>query len=84
MEQSEKELAFAAKYKKPMQWVSVKDNLPEIDQYVLWLHENGFIFHEAIDKDWSPRIVKYFLAGRNMAELMGPITHWMLPELPTE
>lgn len=65
-----------------MQWVSVKDRLPEIDQYVLWLHESGYIFYEAIDKDWDAEYMDYFLGGYGNKETSGPLTHWMLPEAP--
>ena len=60
------------------QWVSVKDKLPEIDEYVLWIWENGFIFYECIDKDWDRDIIEMFLGGYK-SEIHGPITHWMKP-----
>lgn len=65
-----------------MKWISVKDALPEVDQYVLWLHEGGHIAQEAIDRDWSAYYFSYFLMGKATYEDYGPITHWMIPELP--
>ena len=66
-----------------MGWISVKDRLPEIDDYVLWIHENGSIFQECIDKDWDKEYLQYFLNGFGIKEVAGPITHWMpSPESP--
>ncbi len=59
-----------------MQWISVKDRLPEIDTYVIWVTESGFMFIKEIDKDdgaWWKEKTAY----------SGNITHWMpLPEPP--
>lgn len=65
-----------------MEWISVKDSLPEIDQYVLWVWKNGFIFMECIDKDWDRYNIDMFLSGYG-SDVHGPITHWMhSPEPP--
>jgi hypothetical protein len=58
------------------EWVSVKDKLPEIDEYVLWWHESGNVFQEAIDKDWDREYLDYFLGGYGNKETSGPLTHW--------
>lgn len=55
----------------------VKDVLPKIDEYVLWIHENGSMFEEAIDKDWDNEYLKYFLEGYGRKEVCGPILFWM-------
>lgn len=62
-----------------MEWISVKDRLPEIDEYVLWRQGNGFIFMEAIDDDWDEDYLRYFLGGYGTKSIAGPITHWMPP-----
>jgi hypothetical protein len=65
--------------KKQSPWISVMDRLPSIDEYVLWTHENGSIFQDAIDKDWDGAYLRYFFDGFGRKELCGPITHWMKP-----
>jgi hypothetical protein len=64
--------------------ISVNERLPQLDEYVLWIHENGFIFYDAIDKDWDNKYMEYFLGGYGRKERCGRITHWMKPEAPKE
>lgn len=46
-------------------WISVKDRLPDFDQYVLWCVKEGNCFVEALDKDGD-----FALEYQN-------VTHWM-------
>ena len=65
------------------EWVSVKDRLPDYDDYVIWCYENGSMFFECIDKDWDSEYLTYFLDGSGHKESSGTITHWMpKPEYP--
>ena len=36
-------------------WISVKDRLPGVDDYVLWFWDDGGITFDAIDKDDMPQ-----------------------------
>lgn len=58
-------------------WISVKDRLPEEDNYVLWKYESGFVFYEDLTHDMAQDDVDRFLKGNTIS---GPITHWM--EIP--
>lgn len=64
---------------KLMKWINVKDRLPEDDLYVLWWHESGHIIHADIPHDAGKGYMAVFLEGNH---LIGPITHWALPESP--
>ena len=65
-----------------MNWINVKDRLPENDHYVLWLHENGMVFYDALDKDMDFEYIKYFLNGNSLKEIAGPILYWCEVEYP--
>lgn len=64
------------------EWISVKTSLPDYDKYVAWCHESGYMFFEAIDKDWDSEYMEYFLGGYGNGETSGRITHWMSIEPP--
>jgi len=57
------------------EWISVKEKMPDFDQYVLWYVASGNYFIEALDKD-----------GNSWLEMPGnEVTHWMsLPPSPKE
>lgn len=60
-----------------MKWISIKDDLPEEDQYVLVT--NGKLVEEGYFSQWNdaPRWGK--------SPYFGEVTHWMpLPEKPNE
>lgn len=61
-----------------MEWISVKDQLPEIDQLVLWYHDTGGYSVFEIDKDlfWMDSLYSYLANYFH-------VTHWIkLPEPP--
>ena len=63
--------------------INKPENLPDIDTYVLWIHENGYVFMECIGKDWDDKYLAYFLSGYGSKEISGKITHWReAPEWP--
>ena len=68
---------FATDKVKTAKWIDIKERLPGIDEYVLWIHENGFVFEESIDKDWDKEYLDYFLGGYGHKETSGAVTHWM-------
>jgi len=58
-------------------WISVNNQLPEIDEYVLWVNECANMTIFEIDKDFD------FIDYNNC--LPYKFTHWMkLPEPPKE
>lgn len=58
-----------------MEWISVKDRLPEPNQDVLAIHSEGIIDINFLDH----------YTGFLFENLYGEITHWMpLPEPPEE
>lgn len=60
-------------------WVPVSEGLPEIDQFVLWRFESGYILHGVMNKGM---LLDEFLGGDDVS---GKITHWMPePEPPEE
>jgi len=66
-------------------WVGVHDSLPDIDEYVVWMHESGYVIYEAIDKDWDEEYMKYFLKGYGEGAISGPIILWLrLPQPPKD
>jgi len=63
-------------------WKDVRYSLPDIDEYVLWRTESGYVFMDCIDKDSDEYSIKWFLACN---KILGPITHWMrAPEVMEE
>jgi len=61
-----------------MEWISVDERLPEIDEFVLWCTEAKNMFVCEIDKDDDGSAFDRRPHG-------GTITHWMpLPEPPTQ
>lgn len=64
-------------------WIDVRVQLPAIDEYVLWLYDNGSIIHDHIDKDWNNEFLQFFLSGGQARLLRGRIIAWMhVPEYP--
>ena len=64
-------------------WISVEDELPEIDKYVLWYCESGIVFFECIDKDWDEKYLKDWIDNFNNNP-RGIITHWTTIQPPKE
>ena len=54
-------------------------NIPEIDQYVLFLYESGGMFQGCIDKDMDADTIHRFVDG---GENTGPIVAWGVIEMP--
>lgn len=55
-------------------WISVEDQLPDIDEYVIWCRDDYGMFIEHLDKDMD--VTKWISLLH--------ITHWMpLPEPPS-
>lgn len=56
-------------------WISVKDQLPDFDEQVLWFRSDGFMFVEDLDKDMDWEQFNDF----SHLSWLGPdieITHW--------
>lgn len=59
-----------------MKWISVKDQLPAYDEFVLWACDSGYMFVDHLDKEMSVEL----LVSKGLV-----ITHWcQLPPLPKE
>ena len=72
-----------------MNWVNVKDELPNYNVHVLWLREDGCMFIDNIDEDskWEGFKERYEeVVGFPIGKIWSSkITHWMtLPALPIE
>lgn len=64
-------------------WIRVEQGceMPDYDEYVLWLFEDGNMNVEALDKDGNP----WIFGEEWMGTTLPKATHWRkLPELPKE
>lgn len=63
-----------------MNWINVKDKLPDTGIDVIWIDQEGFMFIRALEKGDT------WIDGHYDTEIgwiMPPITHWMpLPAPP--
>ena len=69
-----------------MNWISVKDRLPDWDVYTLWVLKSGIMFIDDIDHDNSWKNFKLQHEYNDFAmNHTDEITHWMpLPEPPKQ
>lgn len=63
-------------------WIMIEDRLPDYDEYVLWICEDGNCHVEALDKDGNPWLYEgYEIDGFQVSKA----THWQyLPAPPNE
>ena len=62
-------------------WIDVNKQLPDYDEYVLWIYESGHIYYGCIDKDDTLEL--FF--KRSHSEVVGDIIAWMPePEYPKD
>lgn len=67
-----------------VEWIELKEgnDLPDYDEYVLWLSDDGSIHWDALDKDGNDHIFKGYKIFED-----GPLiktTHWRRIEFPEE
>lgn len=71
-----------------MEWISIEDGLPEIDENVLIYGESIGIICSFYIKDKNDKLKIWYVydgGESNMAIPFSRVTHWMpLPELPKE
>ena len=63
-------------------WRNPQKELPDFDEYALWVHESGFIFMKCIDKDWDEEYMNYFIGGYGNKETSGRLVGWMPGIIP--
>jgi hypothetical protein len=62
-----------------MEWIDIRDRLPDYDELVLWIFDDGIMLVDSLDKDGNPHLLGYSVEGFEVT----PATHWMpLPEPP--
>ncbi len=54
-------------------WIPIDKELPEIDEFVLFLFENGYPFWDHLDKDYGKSELDRFFKG---SEYTGPVVAW--------
>lgn len=72
-------LAYGVYPYKEDEWIDITKQLPEIDEFVLFIYDNGCIFQSHIDKDMDGEYLTQWLKGTKST---GPITHWMRIKSP--
>lgn len=64
-------------------WIDIAEyGLPEFEQMVLWLYQDGFVICERIYEDWDEEYLQYFLGGYGDGETRGRIVAWMPTAAP--
>ena len=66
-----------------MDWIKISDRLPELDETVLWIREDCFLFVDDIDHDNDWENFKKIWEG-DLMDAVTPITHWAKIEPPKE
>lgn len=62
------------------EWISVEDDMPDYDEYVLWLFENGNCLWQCLDKDGND----WLYGGEVEGFVMSPAKYWMKITIPDQ
>ena len=61
------------------EWIDITKQLPEIDEFVLFVYDSGWMYQGHIDKDMDSEYLTQWIKG---TKTTGSITHWMRIKSP--